>query len=220
MAGFPEFVEKCEFLEGVHGLPEALMEVGAELAVAGEIFHGGLFEHYGGVGGEVVEDFAVADHVASVDEAAFCLGFFVESGDGAFGFDAELAEAAWWVDGCEGADFVGLGVEGDGGGDINVADAVAVGEEKVGVVADVFFDEFDAVGGHGIFAGFGECDFPVFFGVVGMEGDVWCASEGEGGVAGVPEVVAEVVADHVAFVAEAKDEIFEAVVGVGFHDVP
>jgi len=39
-------------------------------------------------------------------------------------------------------------------------------------------------------------------------------------VASVPEVIAEIIADHFALVAEAEDEILVAVVGVGLHDVP
>ena len=44
--------------------------------------------------------------------------------------------------------------------------------------------------------------------------------EFESDVAGVPQVVAEVVFDHVALVAEAEDEVLVPVVGIGFHDVP
>ena len=53
-----------------------------------------------------------------------------------------------------------------------------------------------------------------------MEDGFGVMAEFEGDVAGIPEVVAEVLFDHVALVAEAEDELAVAVMGVGFHDVP
>jgi hypothetical protein len=53
-----------------------------------------------------------------------------------------------------------------------------------------------------------------------MVDDLRTASELERHVAAVPEVVAEVVLDALPFVAQAENEVFEAVLRVGLHDVP
>ena len=56
--------------EGVHGLPEAVMEEGVDLALVDEGFDGFALEHLG-VGGDGFEDFWGEDEEASVDPAAF-----------------------------------------------------------------------------------------------------------------------------------------------------
>ena len=56
--------------------------------------------------------------------------------------------------------------------------------------------------------------------MVAVKLNVRVSPEGEGRVAGVPEVVAKVLLDHVALVTKAKHEVLEAVRSVDLHDVP
>ena len=46
------------------------------------------------------------------------------------------------------------------------------------------------------------------------------AAEKQSGVTSVPEIVPEILLDHLAFVTQAKDELVEAIVRVGLHDMP
>ncbi len=66
----------------------------------------------------------------------------------------------------------------------------------------------------------GEGDAPVLLVVSAVKFHCRATAEGERGVAGVPKVVAEVILDHIALVAEAEDELPMAVMSVGLHDVP
>ena len=124
-AGGPEFFELLLVAEGVHGLPEAVVEEGLDFAFGDEGFDGLALEHPAIVL-DLVDDFGGEDEEAAVDPAAFVLGFFLEGVDVVV-LEAEGAEAGDGLDAGEGDQFaVGL-VEGDGGLDVDVGDAVAVG---------------------------------------------------------------------------------------------
>ncbi len=219
-AAIPKLVQVLRFLIGVHRLPEALMAVGVELGVAHEIVHGVTLQHDVGVGREVVKQAVFANHVATVDEGVFELGFFRKRVNLAIFFDAESTEAAGGVDGGKGADFAGSFVGSDAGVDFDGAQAVAVSEEKCFALRDVALDGFDAEGRHGVLAGIGQRNGPIFFVVTVMAGDFGSVTKFEGDVAGVPEIVPEVIFDHVTLVPKAEDEFLVPVVGVGLHNMP
>ena len=80
------------------------------------------------------------------------------------------------MDGGDGADFLPCLVESNGRVDVDVADAVAVGEEESPRRPDIL-DFADAPGGQGVFAGVGEGDAPVFFVVAIVE--VTCGSRAQ-----------------------------------------
>ena len=101
---------------------------------------------------------------------------------------------------------------------IDVGNSVAVGEEER-VAVDVFLDAFDAAAGHGVEASLGQGDAPGFgAGTVDREGvrlaELHCQI-GPGEV-----IVQEIAFDAPALIAQAKDEIGEAVFGIALHDVP
>ena len=196
------------------------MQIGAEFAVGGDALHGLLFEHHARIVGEIGEDFAATDHEAAVDEAAFGLRLFVEAFDRVVLAQGQFAESPRRMHGGNGADFLRGLVLPDDGGDVDVADAVAVGEKKGVVIAEVFLDLADAGGGHGLLAGVGEGDGPVFLAMVRVKFHGGLGAEAQRGVARVPQVIAEVVLDHLALVAQAEDEVLEPVVRVNLHDVP
>ena len=86
--------------EGVHGLPEAVMEEGVDLAFGDEGFDGLALEHLGVVG-DGVDDFGREDEEAAVDPAAFVGGLFLEGVDLGV-LEAEGAEAGDGLDAGEG----------------------------------------------------------------------------------------------------------------------
>ena len=95
--------------------------------------------------------------------------------------------------------------------DVDVGDAVAVGQHE-GVVADVLADSLDPAAGLRLGSGVDERHPPRLGGVLVDHHRV--VAHVEGHVGHVQEVVREVLLDHVALVAEAHDEVAEAVVAV------
>ncbi len=97
--------------EGVHGLPEAVVEEGVDLASGDEGFDGFAFEHLEVVG-DGVDGLGLEDEEAAVDPAALVGGFFLEGVDLGV-LEAEGAEAGDGLDAGEGDELAVLLVEGD-----------------------------------------------------------------------------------------------------------
>jgi hypothetical protein len=104
--------------------------------------------------------------------------------------------------------------------DVDVGYAISVGQEKSLAWFDVFLDRLDPIPGQSFVARVGECDTPIFFFVTIMKPDVRGAPELQGRVARIPEIVAEIFADHFRFVTETQNEILVAEMGINFHDMP
>src|SRR5262249_11298550 len=110
-------------------------------------------------------------------------------------------------------------VERDQGVQVDVRDAVAVGTEEVGGT-DVTLHAPDAGAGHGGAARRGAGDLPGDDVLQTGDDDGRRAAEGDGEVVVVGVVIQEVVANHLALVAEAEHEAVEPVGGEVGHDVP
>src|SRR3954454_17066974 len=108
----------------------------------------------------------------------------------------------------------------DCGGDVDASDTISVGQQEGVVVLEIFPDAMNAFAGHRISAGIGERDLPILLGVTGMKFGLWLLAEEERRVANIPEIIPEVLLNHLTFVAEAEDELFETVMRIRFHDVP
>ena len=215
----PQPVEQLEFLKSVHRLPKPGVRIRAQHAVRRHLLHGTLLQHDAGIVGQKIKQARAADHVAAVDEATLRLRFLVETLDPGLP-EIQLPEATRGMHGGERAGFpAGLMLPHDAG-DIDRPHPVAIGEVEVFVRPEVFPDEPDSVGGHGILPRVGECHRPVLLamGVVKLYGR--STTKHQGGVAGVPKVIPEIVFDHVALVAETEDELLVAVAGVSLHDMP
>ena len=120
----------------------------------------------------------------------------------------------------DGEFFSVLPMKGHGGRQVDVSHAVAIGEEEFGVVANERLDLENAAGGHGILARVGQGDRPIFFAVVIVEAGIGLLTQAQRDVAGHPEVIAEVILDHVPLVTEAKNEFLESEGGIKLHDMP
>ena len=103
--------------------------------------------------------------------------------------------------------------------DVYVTEAIAVGQQE-GVAPNVLLDAPDATAGHGVEAGLREGDAPVFAGSRVVDLDRFRFAESEGEVRPGKMMVEKPAFDGPAFVTQANDEVCEAVVGVGLHDVP
>ena len=132
--------------------------------------------------------------------------------------EAECSEAGYGLDAGEGGEFAVGAVEGDGGGDVDVGDTVAVGHAEGLVGVEVLGDAAEASSGAGGFSGVDEGDAPGFGD--GLVDGHLVVVHVEGDVGGVEEVVGEELLDDVALVSAADDEVIDAVLGVDLEDVP
>src|SRR5262249_15172846 len=139
--------------------------------------------------------------------------------DDAAAVQFDLAEAARRPHGRDGAGLAVAEVELDQAADVEVADAVAVGEQEVAAL-EVAAGALDAGAGHGGEAGLGEGDVPVLDDAGVVDGEGLGGAEVEADVGVQAGVVEEVLLDDPALVAHAEDEVVKAVAGVALHDVP
>lgn len=181
----------------------------------GQALHG-LALPDGGVAVDVVDDLGREHKEAAVDPGAIAVGLFLEAEDSLV-VEAKRTEATRGLGSGECGELAVLLMEGDQGGDVDVADAVAIGEAEV-VAIEVGPDALESAAGHGLLAGVDEGDTPGL-GVLLMDLHA-VGAQVEGDVGHVQEVVGEVLLDHVALVAAADDEVIDAVGGVELHDVP
>ena len=202
--------------KGVHGLPEAVVEEGVDLAFRDERFDGFALEHLEIVG-DGVDGFGFEDEEAAVDPAALVGGFFLEGVDLGV-FEAESAEAGDGLDAGEGDELAVVFVELDGFGDVDVSDTVAIGHAEGFARGEVLRDAAETAAGAGVVAGVDEGDAPGLGD--GVENFHLVIAHVEGDVGHVEEVVGEVLLDDVALVAAADDEVVDAVLGVELEDVP
>jgi hypothetical protein len=109
-------------------------------------------------------------------------------------------------------------VKGDGSGDVDVGNAIAVGHAERFVAFDELCNFLKPSAGSGLIACVDQRDAPGFgHGVVHRHlvfGHV------KGDIRGVQKVVGEVLLDDVALVAAADDEVVDPVSGVELEDVP
>ena len=91
--------------------------------------------------------------------------------------ESSFPKSARWPHGSQGESFAVLAMKGKRCGYINIANAIAVGEKKLRIVADELFNFLDAPGGQRFLTGVGEGHSPVFFVVVGVEFHVRFATQ-------------------------------------------
>jgi hypothetical protein len=136
------------------------------------------------------------------------MGFFLEAGD-LVAVRLERTEAAGGLVAVSVASLPWRGGSRPARGDVDIADAVAVGEAEGLFAFKVGATRLRRPPGHGFVAGVHQCDAPglgvllVHFHLV--------VGHVEGDIGHVQEVVGEVLLDHVALVAAADDEIVDAV---------
>ena len=109
-------------------------------------------------------------------------------------------------------------VKADQGADVDIAEAIPVGEAKGVLPGDVIANALEPAAGKGVVAGVNQGHAPGL-GVVLMDFHV-VGGHVKGNVGHVQEVVGEVFLDDVALVAAVDDEVIHAVGGVELHDVP
>src|SRR3954451_4704367 len=126
VAAVPEAVQVDLVAKGVHALPEALVTEGGQLAGVRQALERRLGPV--DVAGDVVEDARLEHEESAVDPALDHARLLVEAFDHV-AFHLEPTEAGGRVDGGDGGEPTMGFVELHEVGDVDVGDAVAVGEE-------------------------------------------------------------------------------------------
>src|SRR5260221_1229270 len=197
-------------------MPEPFVEEDAQLAILGQVDHRLLLPD-GPVALDVAADLGREYEEAAIDEAAVAARLFLKAGD-AVALKIDGAEPARRLCCRHGRKSSLAAVESDAFGDVDIAYAVAVGQAEILVVTQIGQDLLDAAADHGAFAGIDQGDRPGFSILAQNVHLVFAQVESDVGL--VQEVVREILLDHIALVAEADDEIVDAVAGVDFHDMP
>jgi len=155
-AVFGEALHLLLVLAGVHGFPEAVVQVCIEGALAGEVGQNFRLE---ALTRPVRGDFFVEDEESGVDPGVADDGLFGEAFDLPIVIELKGAELrAEGNGGDRGQSSAGI-VEVEEGGEVDVTETVSVGGEKL--VADVIEAGKDAVAGIGFDAGVEDFDLPV-----------------------------------------------------------
>ena len=109
-------------------------------------------------------------------------------------------------------------MELDGGANINIADAIAIGKTKSFLIGNVGGDTLEAAASHGVVTGIHQGYFPRFgFLVMHFHAVI---GHVKGDVGHVQEVVSKVLFDDVALVAAADDKVVHAMGGIPLKNVP
>ena len=154
---------------------------------------------------------------AAIDQSAIAPGLFLKAFY-FFSLQLQHAKASGGQGRSErGFDLLGL-VKGNQRGDVDVADAVAIGKAKRIFTLQIGRYALEPSAGHGGFTRIHQGYPPrlsallVYFHAV--------VAHVEGHIRHVQKVVGEVFLDQVALVTAANHEIVDAVVGIDLHDVP
>src|SRR5450830_1416659 len=150
LAAGPQVFKRHLVMQSVHGLPETVVLVGHELAVSGEL-HQGLLLPDGAVVFEVTQYLGREHKKTGIDEGTVALWHFFEAHDLAV-LNIQRTKTTGWIGCSQCGGFTMAAMEGDGGTDIDIAHAVAIGEAKGFFVFDVFGHAAQTATGHGVVA--------------------------------------------------------------------
>src|SRR6266702_1216330 len=215
LARGPELFELLLVAEGVHCLPEAVVEEGLHLTPGDEGLDDLALEHPAVVL-DLLDHLGRQDKEAAVDPSAFVFGLLLEGVDVVV-FQSEGAEPGDGLDAGEGDELAVFLVKSDAGLDIDVGEAIAVGHAEGIFPFDIFGDTAETASGARVISGVDQGDAPGLGDGV-MNGHL-VAGDVEGDVGGMQKIVGEKFLDDVALVPEADDEVVDALLGVELEDV-
>src|SRR5688500_1042871 len=201
-------------------MPEPIMLEHHELTVPDELPHWVLLQHDVVALREIVEQLATAGEESGGDTPPAHLGLLVESSDATLGVVRQLAEAAGGMHTGDSEDLPMRPMILLQCAEIDIADAIAVRQKKIPIVADILTDLRNPGPRHRAQSRISERDLPPGIGVNVSKPRRLGRPEHEREVVRVGLVVQEEVFDRVAFVPEAQDELLVSPGGVVLHDVP
>ncbi len=192
------------------------MEVGLNLFLGGEPLDRATLES-----GALVRNFLQnrrrKNKKTAIDPTAFSFRFLMKARDFRT-VETEASETGRRMHSGDGGLLSVTLVEGNGGGDVDIAHAVSVGHAEGFFVLEVAGYVSQAPARARIFTGIDQGHAPGFGDALMDLHSVFVHVEGH--VRHVQEIVGEVFLDEVALVAAADNEVVDLVLGIDFEDVP
>ena len=224
MASGPQLLKLGAIAQRVHGAPEAGVTPGPEFAAVGQ-FSQGLEFPDGLIPVDQIQHGRIEHEEARIDPVAITITgrllgkprHHIAVHRGGAIPKAQAAVAAWGLHGGNRGETTVAVVIGDQGTDVDIADAIAVGEAERLPAKVMGHPPQAATGGRG-FTGVHQGD-PPGFGLAAMHLHR-AGGQIEAHIAAMQGVVREVLLDHIPLVATADHELVDAVMGVQLEDVP
>ena len=158
--------------QGVHRLPVAVVSVGLQLPLRRQALQGlGLLG--GGIGADGVENARLQHKETALDPATIALGFFLKTSHSIPLNQMQRAKGSRWLNRGEGGQFPSRTMGGDGGADVDIGNAIAVGEAE-GFITHVALHPLQTAARKGGFPGIHQGDL-TGLGIFYAPPSDWCA---------------------------------------------
>src|SRR5579871_1286361 len=213
----PQIVQVFVFTIGVHRVEKSIVLVSHQLLVGGQAFERLALQN-ALVAAQVVEDLFFKDEKSRAS-AAFAARLLHKLQHAATIAGIDNAKARSGHHSRNRGDLAVAPMEGQQRLQIHVADAIAIGQQECAII-DIFLNTLDPAAGHGRLACIHQGDAKVLLRMIVVVFNMGAAPEADGKVAVHRLVVQEVVLNHIAAIAKAKNELLETGMGVDLHDVP
>jgi len=189
-----------------------------QLPGRGSVFQRCAFQHdiIGITDTEILDERPFHDHESAIDETIGLKWLFTQFSN-LISVQIHLAEPSWRDHAGQRNFLAVIGMEFFQRDQVDVAEAVAIGEEKV-VIVQIFGYPDQPTRGLGFFAGIGDGDIPVFAVPLQIMGRAGRRVQLNVGIARL--IVEKILLDCKASMSRAQNEIIEASVRIGFHQMP
>lgn len=167
---------------------------------------------------DIIEHFGFTHKIACIDPITVTVGLLLERED-LVRIEIELqgAELTTGFVGRKGKEAARRLVSLQGITDVQVGDTVTIGQQET-FVPEIFLYTPDTPARLGVQPGIDHRDFPVLGMVIQNGGRI--VGKVHGHIAVMTEIVGEILLDDILFITAADHEIVDAVMAVGFHDMP
>src|SRR5215471_12229888 len=219
-AGGPKLIEKRVLADGVHRLPKIGVLVSDQLTIGRQTLQGLAFQNGIRVSSEIwPKRDGVENKESTIDETSGGLRLFVEMLNER-ACHLHLSETPGRTHRGHRGDLAVLPVKLNQLADVDIRHSVAISEAELILSLQIAANCYQPATGAGKLPRLGERNAPVLFTVRVRKCDGAFGAELHRNVGGHRSVIEEEFLDQPTFVAEAKDEFFDAVSRIALHDVP
>lgn len=190
-----------------------------QFAVLSQALQGLSFENEVILFGQIALDERSLEDKEPAADQAFGKRLFRETSD-PVALDGKFSKTVGWSDPGDRPDAAMRAMKGQERFQIDVTHPIAVGKAEGSIIFQIVGHPANTSAGLSGKTGLGQSHRPVILVVAAVKLDGFLPTEVHGDIPHPGFVVEEEVLDDVALVAQAQDEIIEAVAGVVLHDVP